>query len=156
MKFSLITTVIIFFVTGFSYAADHAQMHEMMMKQGGPKSDNRIELTLPGPAKIMHKEMMRQHMDTLSEITAALAANDLDKVAEITKTNLGWSEERKDQCSVFEPDKEGSDFTTLSTAMHKNADKMTDAAKAGNMKKTLSALSDMITSCNNCHKTFRH
>lgn len=130
-------------------------MHEMM-KEGGPKADDRTELTIPEPMKVMHKGMMRRHMDTLSEITAALAANDLRKAADIARTDLGWSDAREQQCSVFEPVKGGSDFTKLSTAMHKKADELADAAKAGNRDKALAELSQLIKKCNACHEKFRH
>lgn len=157
MKKALVAAVAVTFLTvGISFAADHEQMHEMMMKQGGPKTDDRIELTIPVPMKVMHKGMMRQHMDTLAQITAALAANDLNKAAEIAKTNLGWSKDREQQCSIFEPVKGGSEFTKLSTAMHQKADELADAAKAGNRDKALTALSELIANCNACHNKFRH
>ncbi len=157
MKKALFTAVAVtFLAAGISFAADHEQMHEMMMKQGGPKADDRTELTIPEPAKVMHKGMMRRHMDTLSDITAALAANDLRKAADIARTDLGWSDAREQQCSVFEPVKGGSDFTKLSTAMHKKADELADAAKAGKRDKALVALSELIKKCNACHEKFRH
>ena len=145
-----------FLAAGISFAADHEHMHEMMMKQGGPKSDGRTELTIPPPMKVMHKGMMRQHMDTLSEITAALAANDLKKAAEIANADLGWSKGREQQCSVFEPVEDGSDFTKLSTSMHKKADELADAAKAGNRDKALAELSHLMKKCNACHERYRH
>jgi len=156
MKKILITVTAITFFASFTYAADHSKMHEMMMKQGGPKSDDRIELTVHDPVKIMHKGMMRRHMDTVSEILAALAENKLDKAADIATSELGWSEERGEQCAVFEPDKEESDFTKLSTAMHKQASKLAEAAKAGKRDQALSALAELINRCNDCHKVFRH
>lgn len=157
MKKALITAAAVtFLAAGISFAADHEQMHEMMMKQGGPKADDRTELTIPAPMKVMHKGMMRKHLDVLSEITAALAANDLKKAADIARTDLGWSEGREQQCSVFEPVKGGSDFTKLSTAMHKKADELADAAKAGNRDKALADLSQLIKKCNACHEKYRH
>lgn len=157
MKKGLITAAAVtLLAAGISFAADHEQMHEMMMKEGGPKADDRTELSIPEPMKVMHKGMMRRHMDTLSEITAALAANDLKKAAHITRTDLGWSDAREQQCSVFEPVKGGSDFTKLSTAMHKKADELADAAKAGNRDKALGELSLLIKKCNACHEKFRH
>jgi hypothetical protein len=157
MKKAFVATVAItFLVAGVSLAADHEQMHKMMMKQGEPKTDGRTELAIPAPMKVVHKGMMRLHMDTLSEITAALAANDLKKAAEIANTDLGWSKGREQQCSVFEPVEGGSEFTKLSTAMHKKADEMADAAKAGNRDKALAELSQLMKKCNACHEKYRH
>ena len=157
MKKALITAVAVtFLAVGVSFAADPQQMHEMMMKKGGPKTDTRTALKRPEPMKVMHRGMMRQHLDTLSEITAALAANDLNRAAVIAKASLGWSTLREQQCSLFEPVKGGSDFTTLSTAMHKKADELADAAKAGNRDKALAGLSQLMKKCNACHEKYRH
>ena len=157
MKKAFFTAVTVtFLAVGISVAADHEQMHKMMMEQGGPKTDERTELTISAPMKVVHKGMMRMHMDTLSGITAALAANDLKKAAEIASTDLGWSKGREQQCSVFEPVEGGSEFTKLSTAMHKKADELADAAKAGNRDKALAELSQLIKKCNSCHEMYRH
>jgi cytochrome c556 len=157
MKKAFFTAVAVtFLAAGVLFAADHEQMHQMMMKQGGPSTDERTELAISAPMKVMHKGMMRQHLDTLSEITAALAANDLKNAAEIAITDLGWSKGREQQCSVFEPVAGGSDFTKLSTAMHKKADELADAAKTGNRDKALAELSHLMKKCNACHVKYRH
>lgn len=132
------------------------EMMEMMKKQGGPKPDNRTELKIPAPMKVMQKGMMRQHMDTLSEMTAALAVNDLNKVAEVAKSKLGWNPEEEKRCSMVEKMTGEADFTSLGKAVHQKADELADAAKAGNRDKALTALAELITNCNNCHKKFRH
>lgn len=155
MKKTLITAAVTFLTAGITFAADHARMHKMM-KQGGSQADDRIELTIPEPMKVMHKGMMRMHLETLSEITAALAANNLEKAAEIAGKDLGWSDAREQQCLVFEPVKGGSEFTKLSAAMHKKADELADAAKAGKRDKALAALSELIKKCNACHEMYRH
>jgi cytochrome c556 len=157
MKRTLITVALItLFAASFVFAADHEAMHKLMTKQGGPKTDDRRELTMHDPMKVMHKSMMRQHLNTVSEIVAALALNNLTDAADIARTNMGWSKERGEECSVFEPDKNESDFTKLSTAMHKQADKFADAAEAGNRDEALTALSELINRCNDCHNVFRH
>ena len=145
-----------FLAAGLSFAADHERMHKMMMEQGGPTADDRTELAIPAPMKVVHKGMMRMHMDTLSGITAALAVNDLKKAAEIADDDLGWSKGREQQCSVFEPVEGGSEFTKLSTAMHKKADELADAANAGNRDKALAELSHLMKKCNACHEKYRH
>lgn len=159
MKKTLIAVVAMTVLTaGFSFAVDEHRMHnEMMQQHGGPTTDGRTELShIPAPMKIMHKAMMRQHLDHVSQITAALAANDLNRAADIAVTNLGWSQERAQECSVFEPVKGGSNYTTLAAAMHKKADELTGAAKSGHRDQAFHALADLIRTCNDCHKTFRH
>jgi len=155
MKKVLITAAFIFLTAGISFAADHEQMHEMMMKEGGPKQDTRTELKIPEPMKIMHKGIMRRHMDVVSEITAALAANDLKKAAKISKENLGWNESEEKMCLMF-GESAGKDFLTLGKAMHAKADDLADAAKAGKRDKALYELSELIKRCNGCHEKYRH
>lgn len=132
------------------------EMMEMMKKQGGPKPDTRTELNIPAPMKIMQKGMMRQHMDTVSEITAALAANDLKKTAAIARERLGWNKEEEKRCTMVEKMTGEGDFTSFGKAVHQKADELADAASAGNRDKALTALAELITNCNNCHKKFRH
>ena len=144
---------------GISFAVDHVDhsaMHEMMMKEGGPKTDTRTELKMPEPMKVMHNKMMRQHLDNLSKITAALAANELDKAAEIAKENLGWNEAEEKMCAMFGEMAGDDDFMTLSKAMHTKADDLADAARAGNRDKALTELAQLIGKCNACHEKFRH
>ncbi|MBI3755675.1 MAG: cytochrome c [Deltaproteobacteria bacterium] len=140
----------------FPFAADHEQMHEMMMKQGGPKSDDRTELKLPEPVKVMHKKIMRAHLNTLAEITAFLAVNNLQKAAEVAKNELGWNQEEEKRCSLFASMvKDDRLFNVLGKAMHQQADELAQAAKAGNRDKALSAMAELINRCNACHDKFR-
>src|SRR3989304_2231583 len=156
MKKSLVMAVAITFITaGVSFAADHEQMHEMMMKEGGPKQDTRTELKIPEPMKVMHKGIMRSHLDAVSEISAALAANEMEKAAEIAKDNLGWNESQEKMCSIF-GESAGKEVLDLGKAMHTKADELADAARAGNRDKALADLSKLIKNCNACHEKFRH
>ncbi len=146
----------VFCLTTVAFTVDHSQMHEMMMKSGGPKADERTELKLPEPMKIMQKSQMRQHMATLSEITAALALNDLNKAATITRSNLGWTEDEERQCSMVSDVTGEPDFLKYGRAMHMKAEELSEAAKAGNRDRALLALSELINNCNACHYRFRH
>ena len=155
-KILSIAAAITFLTAGVSLADEHAQMHEMMMKKGGPKTDDRTELKIPPPMKVMQKGMMRQHLDTISEITAALAINDLNKAGDIAKSKLGWNPEEEKRCSLVGQMAGESDFVPLGKAVHLKADELADTAKAGNRDKALVLLSELITNCNTCHQKFRH
>lgn len=155
MKKILVAITFTLLTAGLSFA-DEGQMHEIMHKQGGPKADERTELKIPDPMKVMQKGMMRQHMATVAEITAALAASDLNKAAEIAKGKLGWNQEEEKRCSTVERMTGEADFTKFGKAVHQKADELADAAKAGNRDKALLALSELITNCNACHMKFRH
>src|SRR3989337_2734085 len=136
MKKTFVTAAAVtFLAAGISFAVDHSQMHEMMMKEGGPKTDTRTELKMPEPMKVMHNGMMRQHLDTLSDITAALAANELKRAAEIAKENLGWDDAQEKMCTLFGDMAGDDDFLALGKAMHPKADALADDARAGNKEK---------------------
>src|SRR3972149_7902470 len=156
MKRALLPTAVIgLLAASSSFALDHSQMHEMTMKEGGPKEDTRTELKMPAPMKVMHKGIMRSHLDAVSDITAALAANELEKAAEIAKDNLGWNESQEKMCSIF-GESVGKEVLDLGKAMHTKADELADAARAGNRDKALADLSRLIKNCNACHEKFRH
>lgn len=144
------------FVTLAWAAMDHSKMHEMMMQHGGPQPDDRIELTMPEPMKVMQKRRMREHFDTLGEITAALAANDLKKAAAISKEKLGWNATEEEMCSMMSEAAGQQDFMPLGMAMHKKADELSENAAAGNRDKALANLAELINRCNACHNRFRH
>ena len=134
----------------------HEKMHEMMMQQGGPMPDTRTELKMPEPMKVMHKKIMREHMTTLSEITAALATNDLNKAADVAKARLGWNQTEEKRCSMIEQITGEKDFLTLGKAVHMKADELSEAAKAGKRDIALATLSELINNCNACHNKYRH
>ena len=131
-------------------------MKEMMKKMGGPKPDERKELNIPAPMKVMQKRMMRRHLDTISEITAALAANELEQAAKVARERLGWTPAEEKRCSMVEKMTGEAGFTSFGMAVHKKADELADAATKGNRDKALRLLSELVSNCNACHKTFRH
>ena len=118
--------------------------------------DPRRELKLPPRMKVMQKKMMRKHMDTLSEITKALAEGRLKVAARIARERLGWSPTEEKRCRRVSNITGEPDFLTLGMAVHRNAERLADAAEAGKRTEALKALADLINSCNACHKRFKH
>jgi hypothetical protein len=151
-----LTLLAVFGLATVAFTVDHSQMHEMMMKRGGPKADERTELKLPEPMKVMHKAQMREHLATLGEITSALARNDLKRAESITRSRLGWTKEEEEQCSMVTDVTGEPDFLKYGKAMHLKAEELSEAAKAGNRDRALLALSELINNCNACHYKFRH
>jgi len=160
MRKRLQTSLLIILITaGVVHAEEKTmppQMMEMMKKMGGPKPDERTELNIPAPMKVMQKRMMRQHLDTISEITAALASNELDVAAKVAREKLGWTPEEEKRCTMVEKMTGEAEFTSFGMAVHKKADELADAAQKGERDKALGLLSELINNCNTCHKTFRH
>ncbi|MEK6691271.1 MAG: cytochrome c [Nitrospirota bacterium] len=151
-----LTLLAIFGITTIAFTVDHGRMHEMMMRQGGSKIDERTELKLPAPMKVMQKSQMRQHLATIGEITSALAQNDLKKAEAITRSRLGWTEEEEKQCSMVTDITGEPDFLKYGKAMHMKAEELSNAAKSGNRDRAIYALGELINNCNACHYRFRH
>jgi len=98
---------------------------------------------------------MRSHLDAVSDIAAALGANEMEKAATVAKDSLGWNESQEKMCSVF-GESVGHEFLELGKAMHVKADDIADAARAGNRDKAFADLSKLINNCNACHERYRH
>lgn len=122
----------------------------------GTSVDTRRELKLPQKVKVKQKAMMRKHLDTISEITRALADNDLEEAGTIAGEKLGWNEDEEKKCKAVAKKTGEDEFLTLGRAVHKKADELSGYALAGDKDKALLALSELINSCNGCHKVFRH
>lgn len=137
------------------YADGQNNIHEMLESQRVSVPDDREELRLPEHIKVKQKRMMRGHMSTLSDITAALAKNDLKKAAE-TARGLGWTPEEEEKCSAVSDLAGEEDFLTLGMAVHRKADELASAAGAGDRDKALYLLAELIDNCNACHHRFRH
>lgn len=157
MKRFLLTAAAAAFVmsAASAHSADMTKMHEMMIKMGGPKPDERTVMNVPDPMKVMQKRMMRQHFNSLSEITAALASNDLKKTAELASA-IGWTPEEKNRCETISEVAGQKELLTFGMAVHKKADELAENARAGNRDKALENLSQLMKNCNACHEQFRH
>ena len=145
----LFTSIFIVSSAALVFAVDHAAMH------AEHAADDRTELKLPAPMKVKQKAMMRGHLDTVSQITLALAENRLENAAKIAR-DLGWSAEEEKKCSSVSDMTGEPDFLTLGKSLHKKADELAAAATAGKRDKALIHLSELITNCNACHYRFRH
>lgn len=143
-------------ISGASFAADGSPMREMTHKMGGQTPDERVELKLPEAMKVMQKKMMRSHLDTVAEITGALASNDLSKASALAKDRLGWSPEEEQRCETVGKMTGEKDFVSFGKAVHKTADELSAASAAGDRDRSLALLSSLIRNCNACHEKFRH
>lgn len=140
-------------MAGVFFAVDPSPAQETM-RQEKSTSDGRTELKLPAHFKVMQKAMMRQHMDTVSEIIAALSSNDLNKAADLAQSGLSRSEAEKERCSMVEKMTGDKDFVRLGNAMQRRADAVAEAAREGSRDKASTALVELFATCNDCHKKF--
>ena len=138
-------------------AAGCAGMDMRMHRVGSSApADDRTELKIPDEMKLMQKKMMRAHLATIGRIVEALSEDDLEEAGEIARKNLGWNPEEERRCAKVAAMSGEKDFFALGRAMHEKADEFvaytTDWDKPGSLK----ALSELIGTCNACHRRFRH
>lgn len=156
MKLLLLIVMLTSILATGAFALDHPEMPEMMMTHGGVQADSRTELKMSEPMKVMHKGIMRKHMDAVSEIAGALAGNELGRAADIATKNLGWNDAQEKMCSIFGNVAGDKDFFALGKLMHIKADDLAADARKGDRDKALIDLSQLIKNCNACHERFRH
>lgn len=145
--------------------AEEMQMHHHMMgrdmitdidmhKSGMPRTnDQRASLNLPAPMRRKQLAMMREHLQAVDDIIAYLARGKFNAASKTAHSKLGLTPEMKKMCNML--GRRNSDFRAMGLTFHKNADKLADALKTGNMERSLSALHATIHSCVQCHATFR-
>lgn len=122
----------------------------------GGNPDTRRELKLPAKVKVRQKAMMREHMQTLSDITRALYESDLQEAGTIAHERLGWNKKEEKKCKAVSEKTNEPEFLELGMAVHTKADELSRHAFAGDRDKAILALSELINRCNGCHKVFRH
>ncbi len=98
------------------------------------------------------REQMRDHLLVVEEVVGALGRDDLEAAA-LAAERLGTSDSMTAMCTHMGAGAPG--FTELALDMHRRADAIPLAARAGDRAATLAALSDTLAACTGCHARFR-
>lgn len=98
------------------------------------------------------KRNMREHLEAVQEIVAALAANDFDAVQRSAR-QLGYSNEVAQICQHF--GMASAAFTREALAFHHTADRIAVAARARNRSRVLAELSTTLRACRSCHANWK-
>lgn len=121
--------------------------------RSGDLLDPRTPLPLL-PAMAAHQEAnMRQHLESVQAIVAALAQPDFDAIAEAALT-MGSSEESTRMCQHLGA-AGPADFTARALAFHRSAEEIVAAAQAKERAGVLIALARTLDHCSGCHATYR-
>jgi len=123
----------------------------MPMKHTSMGNDKRISLELNAMQKNHQLTIMRDHLDAVQNIVTLLAAKKYDEASELAYSRLGSTTEMKLMCSSF-GDK---NFEQIGFDFHAKADKMSEIFKTKDSEKSLEALANTMTSCVQCHATYR-
>ena len=120
--------------------------------------DNRQLVELPPPMRQHMLSNMRDHLQSISDIQAALAAGDFEKAAEVAENRLGMSSLESHGAShmaKFMPDT----MQNIGTEMHRAASRFAlvaqQSAVNGEFKPALESLAKITRQCVACHAAYR-
>lgn len=156
MRTPLTIAAIAMLMAGSVAAQQHDHHHHM--GQGAPAADTREFVKFP-PELVDHTmSNMRDHLQALSEIAAALATSEPDKAAKIAEQRLGMSSlplHGADEVAKFMP----KGMQDAGTAMHKAASRFAieaqNAGVTGDLKPAVGALAEVTGACVSCHTGYR-
>ncbi|WCO02883.1 hypothetical protein [Psychroserpens ponticola] len=120
-------------------------------KQKVEIDDGRISLNLNPMQKNHQLSNMRSHLEAIQQITLLLSQENYDEASMIAYTKLGSTTEMRLMCASF-GDKA---FENLGLEFHKSADAMSDVFKKRNKDNSLTALSNTLNYCVQCHATYK-
>ncbi len=116
--------------------------------------DVRPKVEMP-PTMVTHMlGNMRDHLQALNEIQAALAKGEFDKAADIAEQRIGMSSLEAHHAAMMAPYMPKT-MQEIGTEMHHAASRFALAAKEGDMKKSLGELSKVTQQCVACHAGYR-
>jgi hypothetical protein len=120
--------------------------------------DTRQLVPYPDALRIHTLTNMRDHLQALGEIQAALAVGALDQASDLAESRLGMSSlatHGAHEVATFMP----PGMQAAGTAMHRAASRFAlvakDASATGDIKPALQALSGLTQSCVACHAVYR-
>jgi len=161
----------------FSLAA-HAQTHDPALHQNhmaGMPADGRQLVNFPPPMREHTLANMRDHLLALSEILGAMSAGKYAQAARIADARLGMASPSAEGCSsdsgsapqMSKPASMAQQMNELmpegmrsiGLEMHKSASVFVGAAnkaaKTGNPKPALAALTRVTQQCTSCHAAYK-
>lgn len=114
--------------------------------------DDRSELPLLPIMADHQKQSMRNHLQAVSDIVAALASDDFAFI-EKSAARIGFSQAMGQMCENFGRAAPG--FTEQALAFHHTADRIGAAAHARDHAQVINALSDTLIACTGCHAKWK-
>ena len=152
----VILVIICFSFLGFNSCKNQTEKKalkkvETVIVEPSMMDDGRVSLKLNAMQKNHQLSNMRSHLEAVQEITILLSQDNYDKASEVAFTKLGSTTEMKLMCASF-GDK---GFENLGLEFHKSADIMSEVFKKRNKDNSLTALSNTLNYCVQCHATYK-
>lgn len=98
------------------------------------------------------KQNMMAHLETIQQITAALAAGDFEAAAKASRA-IEASPQMQAMCQHMGAGAEG--FTPRALDFHERAHRIGVAARAKDMQASLRATANTLEACTGCHRQYR-
>jgi hypothetical protein len=121
---------------------------------GAADQDTRTKVDFPDMMKAHMLGNMRDHLQAISEIQAALATGKLDKAGEIAEARIGMSSLIAHDAAHMAPFMPKG-MQDIGTEMHHAASRFAITASEGDLPKALDALSKVTEQCVACHMNYR-
>jgi hypothetical protein len=126
----------------------------LVAQSGAADEDARTKVDFPDMMKTHMLGNMRDHLQALNEIQAALAKGELDKAGEIAEARIGMSSLVSHNASHMAPYMPKG-MQDIGTEMHHAASRFAMIANEGDLPKALDGLSKVTAQCVACHMNYR-
>jgi hypothetical protein len=139
---------------GLGAATDHHGSHKNETDTSKTSSTKRTPLHLPPVAEEGLKLTMREHLEALDGIVAALAREDFTQAATLANEELGFPKHhvamQREEGATFPPA-----YHELAMAHHSAAEDLGAVIPTKDLKQILPHLGNTIHACVKCHQAFR-
>ncbi len=116
--------------------------------------DTREPVTMPPMMQAHMLANMREHLETLDGLLAALVDEDLEAAAELAESRLGISSLARHGADHMAPLMPPG-MREAGTAMHRAASRFALVAQEGDRERAYGALREVTASCVACHSSYR-
>jgi hypothetical protein len=136
--------------------AQHEHEHPVN-KEGGPtgsRQNERLALDLSEQASVGMKLTMREHLEAIRNIVAALGQQDFEQAAKVAHDELGFPKHhqamQREGGATFPPK-----YHELAMAHHQDAEDLAKVIPSKDLKTILPQLERTIGACVSCHQAYK-
>jgi hypothetical protein len=134
------------------------QQHEHPMTKGGvpveSHRDDRVALGLGPAAEAGSKLTMREHLEAIRDIVAALGRQDFEQAANVSHEELGFPKHHqameREAGATFPPK-----YHVLAMAHHREAEDLAKVISSKEFQTILPQLEKTIGACVSCHRAYK-